>query len=68
MLPAFVLASASFAYVLRLTRNSVAENSSADFVRTATAKGASRPRVVIVHILRNSLIPVITFLGVDLGA
>lgn len=67
-LPAFVLASASFAYVLRLTRNSVAENSSADFVRTATAKGASRPRVVIVHILRNSLIPVITFLGVDLGA
>lgn len=67
-LPAFVLASASFAYILRLTRNSVAENATADFVRTATAKGVSRPRVVVVHILRNSLIPVITFLGLDLGA
>lgn len=68
LVPAFVLGSLSFAYVLRLTRNSVAENMSADFVRTATAKGLSRPRVVTVHILRNSLIPVITFLGADLGA
>ena len=40
----------------------------ADYVRTATAKGLSRFRVVSVHILRNSLIPVITFLGADLGA
>jgi oligopeptide transport system permease protein len=40
----------------------------ADYVRTATAKGLSRPRVVVVHILRNSMIPVITFLGADLGA
>ena len=37
-------------------------------MRTATAKGLSRPRVVAVHILRNSLIPVVTFLGADLGA
>jgi oligopeptide transport system permease protein len=68
LVPAFVLGSLSFAYVLRLTRNSVAENMSADYVRTATAKGLSRPRVVTVHILRNSMIPVITFLGADLGA
>jgi oligopeptide transport system permease protein len=68
LVPAFVLGSLSFAYVLRLTRNSVAENLSADFVRTATAKGLSRRRVVTVHVLRNSMIPVITFLGADLGA
>ncbi|MFD6391807.1 ABC transporter permease [Nocardia sp. NPDC060259] len=68
LVPAFVLGSLSFAYVLRLTRNSVAENKSADYVRTATAKGLGRRRVVTVHILRNSMIPVVTFLGADLGA
>ncbi|RWZ64697.1 ABC transporter permease [Labedella populi] len=68
ILPALVLASVSFAYIVRLTRGSVSDNVSADFVRTATAKGLSRPRVVRVHILRNSMIPVITFLGVDIGS
>jgi oligopeptide transport system permease protein len=68
VLPALVLASVSFAYIVRLTRASVADNLSADFVRTATAKGLSRRRVVTVHVLRNSLVPVVTFLGVDLGA
>ncbi len=63
-----MLGALSFAYVLRLTRNSVAEGLSADHVRTATAKGLSRPRVMTVHVLRNSLIPVVTFLGTDLGA
>ncbi|AYF73147.1 ABC transporter permease [Nocardia yunnanensis] len=67
LVPAFVLGSLSFAYVLRLTRNAVAENVSADYVRTATAKGLGRPRVIVVHILRNSLIPVVTFVGTDLG-
>ncbi|PPL16069.1 MULTISPECIES: ABC transporter permease [Microterricola] len=68
VLPAIVLASVSFAYIVRLTRASVADNLNADFVRTATAKGLSRRRVVSVHVLRNSLVPVVTFLGVDLGA
>ncbi|MGV9928013.1 ABC transporter permease [Nocardia rhamnosiphila] len=68
IVPALVLGSLSFAYVLRLTRNAVAENRDADYVRTATAKGLPRRRVVRVHILRNSLIPVVTFLGADLGA
>jgi oligopeptide transport system permease protein len=67
VLPALVLGAMSFAYVLRLTRNSVAENADADYVRTATAKGLTRRRVVTVHILRNSLIPVVTFVGMDLG-
>lgn len=68
VLPAIVLASVSFAYIVRLTRASVSENMSADFVRTATAKGLTRQRVVGVHILRNSLVPVITYLGVDIGS
>jgi len=68
LLPAIVLASASLAYVARLTRTSVAENMRADFMRTAIAKGLPRRRVIGVHLLRNSLIPVVTFLGTDLGA
>lgn len=68
LLPGIVLGLVSFAYVVRLTRSAVAANAHADYVRTATAKGLSRPRVVTVHILRNSLIPVVTFLGADLGA
>ena len=68
LLPGFVLGAVSFAYIVRLTRNAVSENAGADYVRTATAKGLSRPRVVTVHVLRNSLIPVVTFLGVDVGA
>jgi oligopeptide transport system permease protein len=68
LLPGIVLGSVSFAYVVRLTRSAVAANAHADYVRTATAKGLSRPRVVMVHILRNSLIPVVTFLGADLGS
>lgn len=68
VVPALVLGSLSFAYVLRLTRNAIAENMDADHVRTATAKGLGRRRVVTVHILRNSLIPVVTFIGADLGA
>jgi oligopeptide transport system permease protein len=68
VLPAIVLASVSFAYIVRLTRRSVADNLSADYVRTATAKGLPRGRVVTVHVLRNSLVPVVTFLGVDLGS
>lgn len=68
LLPGIVLGLVSFAYVVRLTRTAVADNAQADWVRTAAATGQSRPRVVTVHILRNSLIPVVTFLGADLGA
>jgi oligopeptide transport system permease protein len=67
ILPGFVLASVSLAYVARLTRTSIVENLRADFVRTARAKGLPPSRIVGVHTLRNSLIPVITFIGVDLG-
>lgn len=67
ILPAMVLGSLSLCYIARLLRASLGENLSADYVRTATAKGLSRARVVGRHTLRNSLIPIVTFLGVDLG-
>ena len=67
-MPAMVLGGVSLAYVIRLTRQSVSENVSADYVRTARAKGLSGGVVMTRHILRNSLIPVATFLGGDLGA
>lgn len=68
VLPAMVLGSVSLAYIARLLRTSLVESLGSDYVRTATAKGLSRFRVVGRHTLRNSLIPVVTFLGVDLGA
>lgn len=67
LLPAFVLALVSFAYILRLTRTSVIENLTADHVRTARAKGLTNRSVNSRHVLRNSLIPVVTYLGADLG-
>ncbi|MET0468339.1 MAG: ABC transporter permease, partial [Aeromicrobium sp.] len=67
IVPAFVLGLVSFAYVLRLTRTSVVENLTADHVRTARAKGLTDGQVNRRHVLRNSLIPVVTYLGADLG-
>ncbi len=67
-LPAIVLGSLSLCYVARLARASLIEAMRADYVRTARAKGLPERRVVGVHALRNSLIPVVTFLGVDLGS
>ncbi|GAA2131179.1 ABC transporter permease [Kitasatospora kazusensis] len=68
LLPAVVLGSLSLAYVARLTRTSIVENVRADYIRTAVAKGLPKRRVIGVHLLRNSMIPVVTFLGTDLGA
>ncbi|MDR1078203.1 MAG: ABC transporter permease [Propionibacteriaceae bacterium] len=68
ILPGFVLGSLSVAYVARLTRTNLVENLRADYVRTARAKGLSTGRVIGVHTLRNSLIPVITFIGYDFGS
>jgi oligopeptide transport system permease protein len=67
VLPAIVLGLLSLATGMRLTRTSVAESLRADYVRTAAAKGLTRRRIVGVHVLRNSLIPVVTFLGTELG-
>jgi oligopeptide transport system permease protein len=68
ILPAIVLAIANFAYTIRLTRTSVAENLTADHVRTARAKGLPNFLVVRNHVLRNSLVPVVTYIGINLGS
>jgi oligopeptide transport system permease protein len=68
IMPAFVLASASLAYIARLMRANLSENLRADYVRTAKAKGLTNARTVGVHTLRNSLIPVVTYIGIDIGA
>ncbi|GAA4599283.1 ABC transporter permease [Planotetraspora phitsanulokensis] len=68
IVPAFVLASLNMAFTARLTRTSIVENRRSDYVRTAIAKGLTNRRVVGVHLLRNSLIPVLTFLGTEVGS
>ncbi|GAB4049266.1 ABC transporter permease [Catellatospora paridis] len=68
LLPGIVLGSLSVATAMRLTRASVSENLRADFVRTARSKGMPGRRVIGIHVLRNSLIPIVTFLGVELGS
>lgn len=68
LLPGFVLGALSLAYVARLTRTSLVENLRNDYVRTARAKGLPPRTVVGKHTLRNSLIPVVTFLGADIGS
>ncbi len=55
------------ALYVRLIRANVMETMSEDYVRTARAKGASQRRVMVQHVLRNSLLPVVTILGMDLG-
>ncbi|HEX5595089.1 MAG TPA: ABC transporter permease [Micromonosporaceae bacterium] len=68
VIPGLVLGATSLATTARLTRTSIMENIRADYVRTAKAKGLAPKRVIGVHTLRNSLIPVITWIGVDVGA
>jgi peptide/nickel transport system permease protein len=55
------------ALYVRLIRASVMETMAEDYVRTARAKGASQQRVMVQHVLRNSMLPVVTILGMDLG-
>lgn len=68
LMPAIVLGSVSMAYIIRLTRGEVSSNIAEDYVRTARAKGMSNGSVMLRHVLRNSLIPVVTYLGQDIAA
>jgi peptide/nickel transport system permease protein/oligopeptide transport system permease protein len=67
ILPGLVLGSFSLAAIARLTRTSLIENLRSDYVRTAKAKGLTTSRTVGIHTLRNSLIPVVTYIGIDIG-
>lgn len=66
-LPGLVLGSFSLAAIARLTRTSLIENLRSDYVRTARAKGLTTSRTIGIHTLRNSLIPVVTYIGIDVG-
>ena len=68
VLPALVLGTVPMAVIARMTRSSLLEVLREDYMRTARAKGLSPTRVVIVHGLRNALIPVITVVGLQTGA
>ncbi len=68
LLPAFNLALFKISMVLRLTRAGVREVLPQDYVKFARAKGLSPARVMLVHVLRNTLIPLVTVLGLELGS
>ncbi|TMH06414.1 MAG: ABC transporter permease subunit [Betaproteobacteria bacterium] len=67
ILPSIALGTIPLAVIARMTRSSMLEVLREDYVRTARAKGLPRWRVVLVHALRNALIPVITVIGLQVG-
>ncbi|HKG91574.1 MAG TPA: ABC transporter permease [Gemmatimonadaceae bacterium] len=67
ILPALTLGSRSIAFLARVTRSSMLDALSGDYVRTARAKGLRERVVTVRHALRNALIPIITVLGLDFG-
>jgi ABC-type dipeptide/oligopeptide/nickel transport system permease component len=67
LLPAFSLATVSLALVVRVTRSSMLDILSEDYIRTARAKGVRERKVVYTHALKNALIPVVTVIGLQLA-
>jgi ABC-type dipeptide/oligopeptide/nickel transport system permease component len=67
IMPAIALGTGMMGLVMRVTRSSVLEIMSEDYVRTARAKGLGERTVLWRHVLRNSLVPVITVVGLELG-
>jgi oligopeptide transport system permease protein len=67
MLPAITLAIVDAAFIARLMRGSMLEIMRADYVRTARAKGLSERKVIGKHVMRNSIIPVVTYVGIGIG-
>ncbi len=65
VLPALTLSLVSLGAIARITRASLIEAGTSDFLQTARAKGASRARVFVRHTLQNALIPVVTVIGMD---
>jgi len=68
ILPAITLASVSTAYAARIMRSQLLEVNGSDYIRTARAKGLSEGAVLRRHAIKNALIPVVTFIALDLGA
>jgi oligopeptide transport system permease protein len=68
LLPAFTLAIVDAAFIARLMRGSMLEVLRADYIRTARAKGLGERTVIMKHAFRNSIIPVVTYVGIGIGA
>lgn len=68
ILPAFTLAAVSTAYTARIMRSQLLDVMNQDYIRTAKAKGLSGRSVILHHALKNALIPVVTYIGIDFGA
>lgn len=68
ILPAITLASVSTAYAARIMRSQLLDVMNQDYIRTAKAKGLSNRAIIWKHALKNALIPVVTYIGVDFGA
>ncbi len=68
ILPALTLGTFSLSYIARVTRSSMLESLSQPYIEAARAKGLPETRVVLKHALKNSLIPVVTLIGLDLGS
>ena len=68
ILPSIVLGTVPLAVIARMTRSSMLEVLSEDYVRTARAKGLSPARVIGVHALRNALLPVVTVIGLSISS
>lgn len=68
ILPALALATIPMAIIARMTRSSTLEVLSRDYVRTARAKGAPEYQVILRHAFRNALLPIVTIIGLQLGA
>ena len=67
ILPSIVLGTIPLAVIVRMTRSAMLEVLGEDYIRTARAKGLSRIRVIVVHALRNALLPVVTVIGLQVG-
>ena len=67
VLPTITLASVSTAYAARIMRSQLLDVMNQDYIRTAKAKGLSNRAIIIKHALKNALIPVVTYIGVDFG-
>ena len=67
VIPGFVLGLTTLSYIVRMTRSSVLDTLRQDYIRTARAKGMTEKVVLFIHVLKNSLIPVITVLGIQIG-
>jgi peptide/nickel transport system permease protein len=68
ILPAFNLALFKMALVIRLARAGTREVMTQDYIKFARAKGLTRRRIVLVHVLKNIMIPIVTILGLELGS